>query len=211
VIPGAAGQAKLRPEKPSQAAVLVWAVRSPYVIVDSLLTGTFRVGKGDSVKVSVALADWRQRDFTLDQVWPAKPSWTTVWENKGEGAQAMKLDHAGLALRGEYQYLVKVEMMAATDGKTVGIKSLSFAHQVQQSQVALPRLLPGKNVITVTAEQVRPGYQLKVEYGWDDAKQKNRQHTQLIDRFPYRYEIDAAGDKAADVRTRYVILQAVKK
>jgi hypothetical protein len=211
IVPGSAGQAKLRPEKAGQSAVLVWAVRSPYVIVDSLLTGTFRVGKGDSVKVSVGLADWRQRDFTLDQVWPAKPNWTTVWENKGEGTQAMKLDHTALALRGEYQCLVKVEMMAATDGKTVGIESLSFAHRFQQSQVALPRLLPGKNVITVTAEQVRPGYQLKVEYGWDDLKQKNRQDTQLVDRFPYRYEIEAAGDKPADVRTRYVKLQAVKK
>jgi hypothetical protein len=209
VVVGGAGEAKLRPGKAGQPATLVFAVRCPYVLVGAQLAGSFRTGKGDSVKVSIAYADWRQRDYTLDQVLPAKPSWTTIWESKGAGSQTMKLDNVE-QLRGEYQYLVKVEMTAAGDIKQVGVDALSFTHLFQQSQLTLPRLLPGKNVITVTAAEIRPGYQLKVVYSWDDAKGKNHQDVRRIDRVPFRYEITAAGSRPADVRTRSLTLEAVK-
>jgi hypothetical protein len=210
VLAGSAGESRLRPSKPGQPAVLVFAVRSPYVIVDAQFTGAFRMGKDDSIKVSIAHADWRQRDYTLDQVIPGKPSWTTVWESKGGGAQVMKVDTSKI-LRGEYQYLVKVEMMAAGAVKDIGVDALCFTNLFQENPLTLPRLLPGKNVIRVTAAEIRPGYQLRVTYCWDDAKGKNHRDVQMIERVPFRYEITAAGDQPADVRTRYVTLEAVKK
>lgn len=199
------GQA-LRPEKPGMPAVLVYAVKCPYVIVDAQWTGAFRAGKGDSVRVSLALADWRQREYTLDQVLSSAPEWKSVWESKGEAA--MKVEPP---LRGEYQYLVRIEMTAAADVKGVGVDALSFTHLFQQNQVALPRLLPGKNVLTVSAGAIRPGYQLKVAYRWDDAKGKDHEDVKLVDRVPFRYEIVAAGGKPADVRTRSLTLEAVAK
>ena len=193
------GEKGLRPEKAGMPAVLVYAVRSPYVIVDAQFGAAFRAGKDDSVKISVALADWRQREHTLDQVLPAAPEWKTVGKNPVE------------LLRGEYQYLVKVEMLAAGDVKNVGVDSLSFTHLFQQNQIALPRLMPGKNRITVTAGKIKPGYQLRVAYRWDDAKGPGREDVKLVDCVPFDYEIVAAGQKPADVRTRSLTLEAIPK
>jgi hypothetical protein len=197
---------RLRPSKAGEPAVLVYAVRSPYVIVDAQLAGTFRAGKGDAIKVSIALADWRQREYTLDQVLPAAPEWKVAWEFKGE--PAMKLD---APVRGEYQYLVKIEMTAAADVTSVGIEALSFTHLFQQNQLALPRLLPGKNVVTVTAGKIRPGWQLRVVYRWDDPKGQGHEDVTLVDRVPFSYEVVAAGSAPADVRTRSLTLEAVTK
>ena len=208
---GGAGEAKLRPARAGEAATLVYALRSPYVLADSRFVGTFRAGKGDSVKVSVAFADWMERDYTLDQTLPAKPAWISVWESKGDGPQEMNLDTASLPLRGEYQYLVKVELLAGSDVRKVGIESLSIVHLFQQNQIALPRLLPGKNTITVSAGAIRPGHQLKVTYRWDDAKGRDREDVKRIERVPFSYEVLAAGEAPADVQTRSLTLEAVAK
>jgi hypothetical protein len=90
------------------------------------------------------------------------------------------------------------------------VDSLSLVHLFQQNQVALPRLLPGKNTITVTAGKIRPGYRLKVTYRWDDAMGKNREDVRLVDRIPLAYEIVAAGESPADVRTRSLTLEAIR-
>ena len=211
VIAGGAGEAKLRPEKASATAVLVYAVRSPYPVVDGEWTGTFRAGKDDSIKVAIAYADWRTRDYTVDQVLPAQPQWKSVWESKGGGPHKMSLKAADLGLRGEYQYLVKLELTAAADAKQVGVDELKFSNVLQQSQLALPRLLPGKNIINVSSGSMRPGYQLRVCYVWDDAKGKDRKAEKMIERAPFTFEIEAAGTAPKDVRTKTLTLEAVKK
>ncbi len=196
----------LRPAKAGAPATLVYAVRSPYVLVSSEFAGSFRAGKGDSVRVSIAHAEWRERGFTLDQALPAKPEWTPVWESRGEGAQEMRL--ADLPLRGEYQYLVRLEMTG--DPKSAGVDTLAFNHVFQQNMLALPRLLPGKNAITVNAAALRPGWKLRVTYAWDDAKGQGRRDVRLVERVPFTYEIAAAGEKPADVRTRWLALEAIR-
>ncbi len=209
-VVGGNDEAKLRPATAGTPATLVYAVRSPYVLADASFSGSFRAGPNDLIRVSIAFAEWRQRNYTLDQVLPASPVWTTVWQSSGAGPHLMNLGTTGLPLRGEYQYLVKLEMTAATDATQVGIDALSFAHHFQQNMLALPRLMPGRNVIRVTAAEIRPGYALKVEYAWDDALGVDRRDVRLIDRVPLSYEITAAGQRPADVRTRSVVLQAVK-
>ncbi len=77
--------------------------------------------------------------------------------------------------------------------------------------MALPRLLPGKNVIHVTAGRMKPGYNLSVTYIWDDATGKERQASRQVERVPFEFEIRAAGERPADVRSRALILQAVYK
>ena len=196
-----AREAGLRPEKAGTPALLVYAIRSPYVIVDARLAGRFVTGKGGAVRVAIALADWRQREYTLDQVLPASPEWKTLWESDGKAEMNVEAP-----LRGEYQYLVRVEMTG--DAET---RELSFLHRFQQNQVALPRLLPGKNVVTVTAGKIRPGCQLKVAYRWDDSKGQNHEDVKLVDRVPFQYEIVAAGATPADVRTRSLTLEAVAR
>ncbi|HET6428262.1 MAG TPA: hypothetical protein VFJ30_07630 [Phycisphaerae bacterium] len=210
VAAGAGAGPKLRPAKAGTPAELVYLVQTPYVIADSGLTGSFRVGRGGTVKVSVAPGDWRWRNWVLDQVVPDKPDWKVVWESQGEGVQRMDLKQAALAVRGEYKFLVKVEM-TATDPAATGVDGLGVSCKFQEAPLALPRLMPGENTIQVTAADVRPGYRLRVEYCWDDAKGKGHTAAQLIDTTPARFTIQAAGEKPADVKTNWLRLEAVKK
>lgn len=186
----------LRPAKAGEPAILVYAVRCPYVIVDARLAGTFRAESGGSIRVSLAFADWRLREYTLDQVLPAAPGWKPLWESKGDPAASVELP-----LGGEYRYLLKVEMTG--DAR---VEALALTHLFQQNPLALPRLLPGKNLVTVTAGKIAPGRRLRVAYRWDDAKGLGREDVKFIDRVPFRYEIVAAGEAPADVRTRSLTL-----
>ena len=190
-------------------AELVYLVQTPYVIANAAVAGNFRTGPGDKVKVSVARADWREQDYTLDQVLPAKPQWQAIWESSGEGRQQMRLRDTDLGLRGEYKFLVKVEMTAAREPILVGMDQLGFVVRFQEGVMALPRLLPGKNVIHVTAGRIQPDYNLQVTYIWDDTVGKEREAVKTIDKVPYEFEIQAAGTQPADVSSRAVILQAV--
>jgi len=198
----------LRPAAAGVPAELVYLVQTPYVIANGAVAGKFRTGKGDRITVQAARADWRQVDDTLDQVVPARPDWKIVWESSGEGRQEMRLGEAEMQLRGEYKFLVKVQMTAATDPSTVSLDMLSFVVRFQEGVMALPRLMPGKNVIHVTAGRMKPGYGLSVTYIWDDAAGKERQASQRIEKVPFDFEIQAAGKRPADVRSRALILQA---
>jgi hypothetical protein len=206
-----ANERSLCPIKTGTPAELVYLVQTPYVIANAAVAGNFRTGPGDKVKVSLARADWREQDYTLDQAIPAKPEWHTVWESSGEGRQLMRLRDTDLGLRGEYKFLVKVEMTASKEPIFVGMDQLGFVVRFQEGIMALPRLLPGKNVIHVTAGRIRPGYDLQVTYIWDDTVGGKREVVKTIDKTPFEFEIQAAGLQPADVRSRAVILQAVAK
>jgi hypothetical protein len=205
-----ANDRSLCPSSAGDTAELVYLVQTPYVIANAAIAGNFRTGPGDKVKVSLARADWREQDYTLDQVVPARPQWHTIWESKDEGRQLMRLRDTDLGLRGEYQFLVKVEMTAAREPILVGMDQLGFVVRFQEGIMALPRLLPGKNVIRVTAGRIQPDYNLQVTYIWEDTVGKERETVKTIDKVPYEFEIQAAGTQPADVRSRAVILQAVR-
>lgn len=206
-----ANERSLCPAVPGKVAELVYLVQTPYVIANAAIAGNFRTGPGDQVKVSLARGQWRQQDYTLDQVIPAVPQWHTIWQSSGQGRQLMRLRDTDLGLRGEYKFLVKVEMTAAAEPILVGMDQLGFVVRFQEGVMALPRLLPGKNVIRVTAGRMQPGYSLHVTYIWDDTIGKEREAVQTIDGASHEFEIQAAGTQPADVRSRAVILQAVAK
>jgi len=210
VAAGGADGPKLRPAKAGTPAELVYLVQTPYVVADAALAGSFRVGRGGSVKVSIAYPQWRWRRWVLDQVVPPEPQWKAVWQSKGEGAQRMDLKQPDLAVRGEYKFLVKVEMTAA-DAAGTGVDELAFSCKFQEAPLALPRLLPGANTIRVTAAEARPGYRLRVSYGWDDANAKGHKATKLIDASPATFTIHAAGERPADIKTNWLRLEAVRE
>lgn len=202
----------LHPAKAGKPAELIYLVQTPYVIVDSSLSGDFLLGEGGRAKVSIARADWRQRDGTLDQVIPDKPQWKVVWESGNTtGPRGMRLLESDLHLRGEYRFLVKVDMLAAKDPASIEVSSLIFTVRFQEGIMALPRLLPGTNVIHVSGGQIKPGYQLCVTYTWDDPEGTARTATRLTEHLPSDFEVKAAGTRPADVHTRGLILQAVHK
>jgi hypothetical protein len=207
VAPASTGPIRLHPAAAGTPAELIYLLQTPYVIADAALTGDFLTGPGDKVRVSIAYADWREQGYTLVQVIPDSPTWKLVWESAAQGPQTMRLNQADLKLRGEYKCLLKIEMLAAKDPTTVGVANLTFQLAFQEGIMALPRLMPGNNVIRVTADQIKPGYRLRLTYCWDDTAGNAHQQTTQIDRVPFTFDITAAGDKPADVRTRFVTIE----
>jgi hypothetical protein len=201
----------LRPAKAGTTAQLVYLVQTPYIFADAAFSGAFRGGLDDLVMVSIAYADWRTNKWTLDQVVPKTPKWKTVWEFKGAGSRKMTLGEDVLKLRGEYKVLVKIEMTAKKDAASAGVKSLALGVTFQEAVMALPRLMPGKNVISVAGGRMQPGYGLRVAYCWDDANGKKRVAEKTFDALPAKFSIDAAGKRAADVRSRSMTIGPVAK
>ncbi len=201
----------LRPAKRGTPASVIYLVQTPYVIVHSGIAGDFRTGPADKIKVSIARADWREEGYTLDQVIPARPQWKVIWESSGEGRQQMRLREPDLGLRGEYKFLLKVEMTAATEPVLAALDAIGVVVRFQEGVMALPRLMPGKNVIHVSAGRIDPAYYLYVKYVWDDPVGHEREVDKAIEKAPCEFEVQAAGSQPADVRCRAVILQAVPK
>lgn len=200
----------LRPAKAGKPAELVYLVQTPYVIVDSKMAGDFLLGEGGQAKVSISLADWRQRDSTLEQVVPEKPVWKTVWESgAGPGARNMRRVESDLSLRGEYKFLVKVQMLAARNVASVEMSRLAFTVRFQEGVMALPRLLPGENTIRMVGGAVPAGYQILATYTWDDTEGQMHTASHSATQLPATFKIKAVGTRPADVRTRGLLLQAV--
>jgi hypothetical protein len=211
VATASTGPIKLHPAAPGIPAELIYLLQTPYVIADAALTGDFLTASDDKVRVSIAYADWHEQGYTLIQAIPDNPTWKPVWESTGPGPQTMRRHEADLKLRGEYKCLVKLDLLAAKDPTTVGVANLGFQLTFQEGVMALPRLMPGKNVIHVAADQIKPGYRLRLTYCWDDTAGTQHQQTTQIDRVPFTFDITAAGDQPADVRTRYLTLEAAQQ
>ena len=102
-------------------------------------------------------------------------------------------------------------MTAAKKTSTVGIDQLGFNLVFQEGVMALPRLMPGDNTISLTGSTIKPGYKLKVTYNWDDVKAKGRTQEKAFSVLPADFSIKTEGKTAADVRTYFVSLEAVRK
>lgn len=205
-----AAGSRLHPAKAGEPAELVYLVQVPYVIADARIGGAFATAAGGRVRVSIARADWREQDYTVEQAIPDKPAWKAVWQSQADGPQAMRLREAELQLRGEYRFLVKIELLAGEDPASAQIAELGFLVRFQEGVMALPRLLPGRNVIHVTAGRIQPDYGLAVQYIWDDADGRDHQVRKVVEQVPAEFEIRAAGSQPADVRTVGVIVEAVR-
>lgn len=202
----------LRPAQAGKPAELVYLVQTPYVIVDSQLAGSFLLTEDGRARVSIALANWRQHEATLDQAIPDKPQWKVVWDSGvGPGRRTMRLLENELQMRGEYKFLVKVELLPGKQAASAEVSSMAFTARFQEGVMALPRLLPGKNVIRLAAGRVKPGYQLRVTYTWDDVEGNGHSVTRTADHLPFEFEIKVPGTQPADVSTRGVVLEAVHK
>ena len=154
------GKLPVHVARTGQPAEIVWEVSSYCNLMTSRIEGTFARGQaGDVVRVSVS-ADGGK-------------TWKPVWQHEGTGPVEATIDLKGalpfkpkVYTRGLRSYLAKVEMTAAGSPSKVGIASIRFATELLMHNRALPRLLKGKNKITVTATSVpRP---LKIVYEYNE-------------------------------------------
>jgi len=205
VAVGGKDEPKLKPADPKKPMELIYLVQTPYVIAASEFRGLFR----GNAKVSFAYGQWRRNKWTLEQVVPAKPRWKVLSNSRGKGPFLQVFTVDDLKLRGEYKVLVKVELSGTKTFPVAGIDDLRFGLLFQEGIMALPRLMPGKNVISVAAGKIKPGYKLRVEYCWDDTKGKGHKAAKLFEKLPATFDINAAGKRPADVRTRYLTIAPV--
>jgi len=76
-------------------------------------------------------------------------TWKLVWENPRLGAVPFRVDFTPL-VEGCYHYLVKFEWVDSEGSGTVGLEGLEFETWAELSPMALPRLEPGENTMTLS-------------------------------------------------------------
>lgn len=117
----------------SRAGTAVIRMPSPYVYLSGKLTGTFVVGSGGSVRISMS------RNNGLD--------WKEIYAQLKPGRHDETVDLSKLTYR-LYDYRLKFDI----SGAGTGIDSLRIEHDIQHSQRALPALGRYDNTITFSAE-----------------------------------------------------------
>lgn len=118
-------------------------------------------------------------DFSIDAtVWSAAGAPVTValgpkaekalWRATGGGEQALRL--ADVKIVGQYTYDLTFTFSPGQAGERVGLDSLRVKTVCQLNYFALPRLVPGKNRVTVTFDSKAGSKgRLKVTWAWNEA------------------------------------------
>jgi len=170
----------LRPAKAGKTASVTFVVECPYVMVDAWLD----------------LAAFRktQQDVLAVRVKGTKGGWRDVWHADKTGKltpDKVSLKDAAWAAK---RYFVRLDMKAAVDPAAVRLDKLTITSVFMNNFYALPYLVPGRNVIRVTAAKgadlaTNP---LTLEYVWEEAgvERTLRRHIKAL---PFECVVNVAG------------------
>jgi hypothetical protein len=182
---GAAGRALLHPRKEGETAEFIYRIASPYVAVEGSCDATLE--KGDP-------ADLCRISLSRDGI-----RWRTIYEKKETGREAVTID-LGRAARARgrphvytaYTFFVKVELSSALRASGVGIRGLKIAARRQLNKRTLPNLLPGENILRISADKINAGQALELEVRYRvDGKPVSV--TRRTSHFPHYFRIDVPG------------------
>jgi len=166
-----------------------WPVRLPHVLADAWLEG--------------ALPEGLTARLSFDG-----QSWSDVGGPRGGRLELGRAAKGPASVVGRYKYVLRLSWKSKK--RPEESKELpALVNVVQQNLFALPQLWPGKNRITVTADQVPAGTALRVTYEWDDAGGKGKRSVAVVEQPPYSYEIAAGGARWTDVVCRKLTVEAV--
>jgi HEAT repeat protein len=179
------GSALLHPDKKDAMAELIYRIASPYVAVEG------------HVEAILAKAD--QSDICRILMSRDGLRWQPVFERKEVGEDKVKID-LGRAAREQgrphvytaYTYFIKVELSSARNEKGVGLRGLKVVAFREFNKRTLPNLLPGENILKISAERIAAGQalELHVRYRVDG---KPMSVTRTTSRFPHYFKIDVPG------------------
>lgn len=179
------GSALMHPKKEGAMAEFVYRIASPYIAVESSCEATLT--KGDS-------ADVCRLSLSRDGV-----HWQPIFDKKKVGAEKVTVD-LGRAARAQgkphvytaYTFFIKVELSSARDVRSVGICGLKVGAFRELNKRTLPNLLPGENVLRISADKIAAGraLELQVRYRVDG---KLKTVTRRTSRFPHYFRIDVPG------------------
>ena len=166
-------------------AEFIYRIASPYVAVEGNCAAT--LAKGDPVDVCRIL-------LSRDGV-----RWQPIFEKKKVGEENVTID-LGRAARAEgrahvytaYTFFVKVELSSERDATGVGIRGLTVAARRQLNKRTLPNLLPGENILRISADKIAAGHALEAEVRYR-VDGKPMRVTRRTSRFPHYFRIDVPG------------------
>lgn len=157
---------------------VIFSVRAPYMLVAAQLDlHATRTTGSDSLEVRVR---------------PVGGAWTPVWLESECGRLRRKLDLSPW-VGGTYGYDIRFDLKGARNAEHAVVHRLTLRTQFILNYLALPRLMPGSNRVTVSAGDAaqlddRP---LEVTYAWAD-RQGEHEHRRTITAIPDTYAIEVA-------------------
>lgn len=155
-----------------------FSVRVPYLLVGSRLKldATRRTGS-DRLEIRVR---------------PPDGGWRLVWQETSCGRARRELDLSPWTA-GKYGYDVRFDVKAARHAEHAVVHDLTLESTFVLNYLALPRLLPGRNRVTVSeVDGGKPREErLQITYAWAD-REGDHEDRRAITRLPETYEIDVA-------------------
>jgi hypothetical protein len=176
------GRATLHPQKPGEAATLVYRLAPPYVVADARCEATLiKRNREDLCRVSIS------RDGA---------AWSPVYTKETVGEERAVLDFGRRAweegrpnVYTAYDCFLKIECQTAGGPRDVGLRDLEVRVLRMLNKRTLPNLRPGANVLRVTADRMQAGHglELAIEYRVDGEPHRE---TRFIRQFPHYFRID---------------------
>ena len=135
-----------------QKAMLMLAVSTPWVIA-GLQNDLTDFGDNSNGAV-VSGWFWRSTESDENRILVSIDqgrTWKQIWENPRTGAVPFRVDFTPL-VEGGYGYLVKFEWVDSEGSGAVGLEGLGLETWCELSPMALPRLEPGENTLTLSKD-----------------------------------------------------------
>ena len=168
----------LSPSRAGRTGHVVFAVSLPYMIVQSRLK----------------LNATRATGSDLLRVWVKREGgpWHLAWEEPSCRRVRRDLDLTPW-VAGRYAYQLRFECKAARRAEHAALHGFELHTTFILNYLALPRLLPGRNRVTVAVADPAElrDQQLSVTYAWAD-RDGDHEHTEHITRSPQTYQISVA-------------------
>jgi hypothetical protein len=175
--------ALLHPATAGKVSRFVYRLPSPYVAADAMVDATLvRDSENDLARLSVST----DGGISFQPIYTMQETGTkTAHVDLGTAARAVGKPSVYTA----YEFLVMAELSSETNPAGVGVKDLKVTARRQLNKRALPQLLPGENVLRVTADRLPAGQLLEVEVAWQVHGEPHKM-LRRIGAVPFYFAID---------------------
>ena len=196
--PAAEGKAVLHPRQAGKLSRFIYRLSSPYVAIEAVVEATLlKRSPGDVCRLS----------FSTD----LGKTWHVFSDKKEVGAESVKINLGQKrywakqpSIASRYTFLIAAEFETSGDVRGVGMNALKVTAHRQLNMRCLPNLLPGENVIKISADSIRPGLALRFTLDYE-VNGEPKSITRLISRFPHYLKIDITNLPKDKLKTPYYL------
>jgi len=184
--PEAKGKAVLHPNQAGTPTAFIYRLPSPYVGVEGICEATLlKTDETDTCRLH----------FSTD----LGKTWHVFFDKQKTGREDVAIDIGNKpyferkpAITSNYTILVKAEFRTEGDPRQVGMDRLKVTVKRQLNRQMLMNLLPGENVIEVSADRAAPGTALQLDINYI-VNGEPKTATRIINAFPFYFAINIEG------------------